>query len=49
MEFDPPLDPGISEFVAVLQSKGVETYESCQGGDGHAFFEPTIVVNLIPG
>lgn len=36
------LDPGIAAFVRALQEDGVETYESCQGGKGHCFFEPTI-------
>jgi hypothetical protein len=39
---DPPLDPGIREAVLALNSAGVETFESCQGGDGHAYPEPTI-------
>jgi hypothetical protein len=37
-----PLDPGIREYVLILRSGGIETYESCDGGDGHAFPEPTI-------
>lgn len=36
------LDPGIRRYVEALQSSGVETFESCQGGEGHAFHEPTI-------
>jgi hypothetical protein len=36
------IDPGIARAVAVLQSAGVETFESCQGGVGHAFAEPTV-------
>jgi hypothetical protein len=40
--FDPPLDEGISRQVAILRSAGVETFESCQGGDGHAYPEPTV-------
>lgn len=36
------VDPGIAPYVAVLRAAGVETFESCQGGDGHAFPEPTI-------
>lgn len=38
----PGLDPGIARFVAVLAGNGIETYESCQGGPGHAFAEPTV-------
>jgi hypothetical protein len=36
------LDPGIAPYVEVLRAAGVETFESCQGGDGHAFPEPTV-------
>lgn len=36
------LDPGIAYYVDVLDAHGVETFESCQGGDGHAFPEPTV-------
>ena len=36
------LDPGIRHAVKVLRSEGVETFESCEGGKGHAFPEPTI-------
>lgn len=37
-----PLDPGIAEAVRILRAGGVETFESCQGGAGHAFLEPTV-------
>src|ERR1017187_8676652 len=40
--FDPPLDEGIRDAVELLASNGVETFESCQGGEGHSFPEPTI-------
>ena len=40
--FDPPLDPGIAVAVAALRAAGVETFESCQGGHGHAYPEPTV-------
>ena len=36
------LDEGICEAVAILVANGVETYESCEGGPGHAFPKPTI-------
>lgn len=39
---DHVLDPGIAPAVAVLQQAGVETFESCEGGEGHAFLEPTV-------
>lgn len=41
-EYDPPLDPGIARFVAVLQTGGIETFESCKGGPDHAYPEPTV-------
>lgn len=40
--YDPPLDPGIEIAVKVLNDAGIETYESCEGGSGHAYPEPTI-------
>ena len=36
------LDPGIKQAVEILQAEGIETFESCEGGTGHAFPEPTI-------
>lgn len=39
---DMPLDPGIRQAVLALRSGGIETYESCDGGPGHAFAEPTV-------
>ena len=36
------LDPGIAEYVRALREQGVETFESCQGGPGHAYLEPTV-------
>jgi hypothetical protein len=42
--FDPsmPLDEGIAQAVHVLRDSGIATYESCEGGLGHAFPEPTV-------
>lgn len=40
--FDPPLDAGIEKAVNILRNAGIETYESCEGGIGHAYPEPTI-------
>lgn len=39
---DLPLDRWISYAVKVLRDAGIETYESCEGGRGHAFPEPTV-------
>jgi hypothetical protein len=36
------LDPGIRYYVLLLRSEGIETCQSCQGGPGHAYLEPTI-------
>ncbi len=38
----PGLDPGIEWAVASLLHYGVETFESCQGGAGHSYPEPTV-------
>lgn len=42
VDVETPLDRGISYAVKVLRDAGVETFESCEGGAGHSFFEPTI-------
>ncbi len=42
IKYDPPLDAGIAHAVKVLAKAGVETYESCQGGRGHSYPEPTV-------
>jgi hypothetical protein len=36
------VDPGIARAVRVLFDNGVETTESCEGGKGHPFPEPTV-------
>jgi hypothetical protein len=36
------LDPRIAPYVKALRERGIETFESCQGGAGHSFPEPTI-------
>lgn len=36
------LDPGIREPVRVLRAAGIETFESCDGSDGHSYAEPTV-------
>ncbi len=41
-EYEPPLDEGIRLAVECLRGVGIETFESCQGGEGHAYPEPTI-------
>ena len=41
-EYDQPLDERIAPFVMLLNEHDVETFESCQGGEGHCYPEPTI-------
>jgi len=41
-DFDPPLDKGIEQAVIILNDFGIETYESCEGGPGHCYPEPTV-------
>ncbi len=36
------LDPGIRFAVRVLHAAGFDTCQSCQGGDGHSYLEPTV-------
>ena len=36
------IDPLIRPAVKILNEHGFKTFESCQGGEGHAFLEPTI-------
>lgn len=36
------LDRGIKRAVELLRAGGVETFESCEGGAGHAYPEPTV-------
>lgn len=42
LHFEGGLDKGIEQAVVLLISAGVETFESCEGGSGHSFPEPTI-------
>jgi hypothetical protein len=36
------LDPGIAPYVDLLDAAGIETFESCEGTEGHGFLEPTV-------
>ena len=36
------LDAGTEPYVSILRECGIETFESCEGGDGHTFSKPTI-------
>lgn len=39
---DMELDAGIRRAVLILRANGIETFESCEGGEGHAFPDPTV-------
>ena len=49
LELDMPLDPGIEQAVHTLRAAGIETIESCEGGNGHPFPEPTVRLLGGPG
>jgi hypothetical protein len=36
------IDPGIRKAVELLQKHNIETFESCEGGLGHSYPEPTV-------
>ena len=36
------LDPGIADAVHVLRAAGINTSQSCEGGDGHTRSEPIV-------
>ena len=44
-DIDMPVDQGIRYAVLMLRSQGIDTIESCEGGAGHAFPEPTVRFN----
>lgn len=37
-----PLDPGIAPIVELLRQNGIDTFASCEGGEGHMFSLPTV-------
>ena len=39
---DSVIDPGIRPVVSALLRDGIRTTESCEGGEGHSFPEPTV-------
>jgi hypothetical protein len=36
------VDDGIRDVVVALNRAGVETFESCEGGSGHGYPDPTV-------
>lgn len=49
LELDMPLDEGIAEAVHLLRKEGIETIQSCEGGEGHVHAEPAITFCGGPG
>jgi hypothetical protein len=47
--YDSDIDPGIKPFVKILADHGVETCQSCQGGEGHSYDWPTVDFQGGPG
>jgi hypothetical protein len=41
-DLDYPIDVGIASAVSTLRAGGIETFESCEGGEGHAYPDPTV-------
>jgi hypothetical protein len=37
-----PIDIGVVRAVKVLRDAGLETFEACEAGEGHAYAEPTV-------
>ncbi len=47
-EFYQSLDSGIRFVVRVLHANGIDTQQSCQGGEGHCYLQPTVDVPGLP-
>jgi hypothetical protein len=43
-----PIDLGIVRAVKLLRDAGFTTIESCEGGEGHAYPEPTVKFDASP-
>lgn len=37
-----PIDPEVSEVVSLLRERGVETFSSCGGSEGHTWSYPMV-------
>lgn len=37
-----PIDPEVSEVVSLLRGRGVETFSSCGGAEGHTWSYPMV-------
>lgn len=44
-DLDLPIDPGVRAYVNALREGGIDTFESCEGGEGHACPEPIVRFN----
>lgn len=36
------VDQGVAEYVRILRAHGVQTFQSCEGGPGHTYPDPTV-------
>lgn len=43
-----PLDVGIIRIVRILKEEGIETQQSCEGGEGHSYDWPSVDVSGQP-
>jgi hypothetical protein len=41
-DFDGPLDRGIKDAIFILRAGGIDTFESCERGDGQTYAEPIV-------
>lgn len=44
-----PIDLGIVRAVKILRDAGFDTFEACEGGDAHAYAQPTVRFEGPPG
>ena len=42
------IDKGIVKAVHILRENGINTFESCEGGAGHSYKEPTVAFTGTP-
>jgi hypothetical protein len=42
LDWESFIDPGIVKAVRLLNANGIYTFESCEGGSGHSYPEPTV-------
>ena len=45
--FEEQLDPGIADYVVILNDAGVKTLSSCQGGGQHHHWKKRFIIGLL--